>query len=239
MAEIKAFERSTDHVENKLIKSVLDGVFPPGSCLPPERELAASLGVARPTLREALRRLERDGWFTVRKGMPTAVNDVWQQGNLNTLANIVHNSDRFTEGFIIYLLEIRSALAPSFVKEAVARNPVKVVAALADSDILEDSAYALAAFDWSLQKTLAYLSGNPIYLLLLNSFNNVYMKLAHEYFKSDENRRISRRFYKQLLAAAMAVDPAAAARATGEAMTESIALWKEKSRRDSHDVKKD
>lgn len=226
MAEIKAFESSTDHVESVLIKAVLDGDYPPGSFLPPERELASKLGVARPTLREALRRLERDGWFTVSKGLPTVVNDVWRQGNLNTLANIVQNTGHFTENFTIYLLEVRSALAPSFFREAVARNPAKVVAALADCDGLEDSPEAYSAFDWRLQKTLAHLSGNPIYLLILNSFDHVYIRLAEQYFSMEENRRKSRRFYEQLLSAAMALDPAAAGRVTREAMEESISLWK-------------
>lgn len=228
MAEVKAFESSTGHVESQLIRAVLDGDYPPGSFLPPERELASKMGVARPTLREALRRLERDGWFTVRKGLPTVANDVWRQGNLNTLANIVQNTGHFTENFTVHLLEVRSALAPSFFRDAVARNPVKVVAALADCDGLEDSPEAYSAFDWRLQKTLAHLSGNPIYLLILNSFDKVYIRLAQQYFAGEENRRISRRFYEQLLSAAMALDPAAAGKVTRETMEESIALWKKK-----------
>jgi DNA-binding FadR family transcriptional regulator len=40
----------------------------PGERLPPERELAAVLGVSRPTVREALRVLARDGYVCVRRG---------------------------------------------------------------------------------------------------------------------------------------------------------------------------
>ncbi len=226
MAEIRAFDSSTGHVESRLIKAVLDGDYPPESFLPPERELASKLGVARPTLREALRRLERDGWFTVRKGLPTVVNDVWRRGNLNTLANIVQNTGHITENLILHLLEVRSGLTPSFFRDAVARNPVQVVAALAGADGLGNSREAYSAFDWSLQKTLARLSGNPIYLLMLNSFDNVYVRLAEQYFTREENRRKSSLFYDRLLSAAMAQNPAAAEKVTREAMEESIALWK-------------
>jgi DNA-binding FadR family transcriptional regulator len=40
----------------------------PGDRLPPERELAAVLGVSRPTVREALRVLARDSYVRVRRG---------------------------------------------------------------------------------------------------------------------------------------------------------------------------
>lgn len=44
------------------------GPFPPGSRLPSERELAAQLGVSRPSLREALIALEIDGSVEIRMG---------------------------------------------------------------------------------------------------------------------------------------------------------------------------
>ncbi len=226
MTGVKAFDRSSDQVENSLISAVLNGDFPPGSFLPPERDLAARMGVARPTLREALRRLERDGWFTARKGQPTAVNDIWQHGNLNTLVNIVQNTGRFPREFIVYLLEVRAALAPSFVRDAVTQNPARVVASLAESDDVEDNPQAYADFDWKLQKKLAQLSDNPVYLLILNSFDAIYMQLAGLYFSKKQHRLSSRNFYRLLLEASMASNPEEAARVTRETMEESIKLWK-------------
>src|SRR5690349_10982460 len=44
------------------------GKFPPGSRLPPERDLATQLGVSRPSLREALIALEIDGSVEIRMG---------------------------------------------------------------------------------------------------------------------------------------------------------------------------
>ncbi|MBI1855170.1 MAG: FadR family transcriptional regulator [Chloroflexi bacterium] len=56
----------------KLVASILDGSLPPGTQLPPERELMSQLGISRSTLREALKSLEEKkliesrphvGWF--------------------------------------------------------------------------------------------------------------------------------------------------------------------------------
>jgi GntR family transcriptional regulator len=60
----------------KLNESLRRGVFPPGSRLPGERDLAASVGVSRSTLRQALSRLAEEGqldrssqrgWFVPRQ----------------------------------------------------------------------------------------------------------------------------------------------------------------------------
>jgi molybdopterin/thiamine biosynthesis adenylyltransferase/DNA-binding transcriptional regulator YhcF (GntR family) len=56
----------------KLAASILDGSLPPGTQLPPERDLMNQLGISRSSLREALKRLEESrliesrphvGWF--------------------------------------------------------------------------------------------------------------------------------------------------------------------------------
>ena len=56
----------------KLATSLMDGSLPPGTQLPPERELMNQLGISRATLREALKALEKNnliesrpnvGWF--------------------------------------------------------------------------------------------------------------------------------------------------------------------------------
>ena len=61
--------------ESRLVQAILDGDFPINSTLPAERELAHLLGITRPTLREVLQRLSRDGWLEIRHGKPTRVRN--------------------------------------------------------------------------------------------------------------------------------------------------------------------
>ena len=48
-------------IAERVAAAIAAGELPPGTRLPPERELAASLGVSRMTVRQALGDLERDG----------------------------------------------------------------------------------------------------------------------------------------------------------------------------------
>lgn len=52
----------------RLLKIVKLGIVPIGQSLPPERELAAQLGVSRVTLREAIRSLSHAGYLESRRG---------------------------------------------------------------------------------------------------------------------------------------------------------------------------
>lgn len=60
----RLYQQIADQVRH-LIQS---GPYPAGSRLPPERELAQTLGVSRPSLREALIALEIDGTIEIRMG---------------------------------------------------------------------------------------------------------------------------------------------------------------------------
>ena len=55
-------------IADQLRHLIETGEFALGSRLPPERDLAAQLGVSRPSVREALIALEVEGWVEVRMG---------------------------------------------------------------------------------------------------------------------------------------------------------------------------
>lgn len=60
--------RVAEDVVDRLVTAFALGLYVPGQQLPPERELAAMLGVSRTTVREALRQLGEDGYLEVRRG---------------------------------------------------------------------------------------------------------------------------------------------------------------------------
>jgi GntR family negative regulator for fad regulon and positive regulator of fabA len=218
--------RPVDYAEQALVTAILDGTYQPHSALPGERDLAAQLGITRPTLREVLRRLERDGWISVRHGKSTVVNDIWREGGLNVLSALVRYSrEHLPPDFILSLLEVRLQLAPAFTCAAISRDAAGVAALLADYAALPDDPDAFAAFDWRVQHTLTVLSGNPIYTLMLNGFAGFYEEAARLYFAQPEARAASIQFYAALLEAAQRRDALSAERITRVTMQLSIRFW--------------
>lgn len=57
----------------RMLKDIMSGFYPSGTRLPPERDLAITLGASRPTLREVLRRLSEWRLVEIRHGSGVAV----------------------------------------------------------------------------------------------------------------------------------------------------------------------
>ncbi|MGM7702468.1 GntR family transcriptional regulator [Pseudalkalibacillus sp. Hm43] len=218
--------RSTDRVEQQIIERVIEGSIPIGTKVPSERELAATFEVGRPVIREVLQRLERDGWLTIRQGQRAVVNDFWKQGNLMTLVHYIRHKEVIPNTFIVHLLELRRAILPAYVYDAVKENPMNVVSLLTEISSLEEAPEAYAEFDWWLQRRLAEGSSNPIYLLLLNSFQKLYIEMAIVYFEDSRYRSASMEYYKQLFEAAVERDAKRAKHLAEDMMDRSIEMWK-------------
>jgi GntR family negative regulator for fad regulon and positive regulator of fabA len=217
--------KPSGHVESALVAAILDGHYPPGSILPGERALAAQFGVTRPTLREAIQRLARDGWLTVAHGKPTRVNDFWQVGGLNVLGKLVEHESHLPPDFIVQLLEVRYHLAPAYTRAAIANASPAVADFLAPAADLADEPAAYARFDWLLHHTLTVCSGNPIYTLILNGFKGFYESVARQYFEPAATRAASAAFYRELRLIALAGDSDAAEALCRRVMQASIRAW--------------
>lgn len=220
-------ERSTDLIERKMIKQIIAGEYANGTVLPSERDLAKLFQVGRPTIREVLQRLESGGWITSRTGMPAIVNNYWEEGNLTTLVSMIEQEECISEEFIYYLLELRIALTPVYIKEAVNYQQAKVIALLANLEQVEDTSHDYASFDWHLQKELAGLSPNPIYRLILNSLDRIYLRMAEHYFTDESYRQLSRTYYEQLLHLTLKGDAEAVEQLVTNTMQKSMTLWKQ------------
>jgi GntR family negative regulator for fad regulon and positive regulator of fabA len=217
--------KPAEHTEERLIEAILDGTFPIDSSLPAERELASQLGVTRPTLREALQRLSRDGWIEIHHGKATRVRNYWQEGNLGVLGAIANRSRNLPPDFIANLLFVRLLMAPTYAHLAVERQPAILEALLEKHPHSGNPTEAFAKFDWQLHHQLTISSGNPIFTLILNGFASLYIPMACRYFAVETAQTSSQAFYTSLYSAAQEADPEAAERITRQTMQESLALW--------------
>lgn len=220
-------QKPAELTESRLISAILDGNFPVNSPLPPERELALSLGVTRPTLREALQRLSRDGWIEIHQGRPTRVRDYWQEGNLLILSAIARHQQHLPADFVPNLLHVRALLAPEYTRLAIRNASSEVIRLLESMQTLPDAAPVFTRVDLELHCRLTILSGNPIFTLILNGFTDLYHSMGLRYFLSPLTRDHSRSYYKKLLSAALSNDIFMAEEVTRAVMRESLELWQE------------
>ncbi len=194
--------RPAEMAESRLIAAILDGRFPVESTLPPERLLAAQLGVTRPTLREALQRLSRDGWVDIRHGRPTRVRAYWRDGNLAVLGAVARHTGHPPPDFVPNLLAVRLLLAPAYARLAVDRAPDQIADLLRSVQQLPDLPGVFAAVDWEIHRSLTLASGNPVFTLILNGFADLYAAVGPDYFAGaparDRSRRADRPSFRQL-----------------------------------------
>jgi GntR family negative regulator for fad regulon and positive regulator of fabA len=87
----------------------------------------------------------------------------------------------------------------------------------------EPEAYAEA--DWELHRQMTICSGNPVFTLILNGFQDLYPVMGRMYFQNSEARSASQRFYLGLLNSAQSNDPDAAEQVTRQAMETSSRIW--------------
>ncbi|MCP4077023.1 MAG: GntR family transcriptional regulator [Gammaproteobacteria bacterium] len=96
----------SEQIASQLEAMIADGSLQPGEQLPAERILSERLGVSRPSLREAIKKLASKGLLMSRQGGGTYVQQSLDQGMIDPLMNILQQQpeSRFD------VLEVRHAL---------------------------------------------------------------------------------------------------------------------------------
>ncbi len=216
--------RPAEQAENRLLEAILTGHFPINSTLPGERELAESIGVTRPTLREALQRLARDGWLDIQQGKATRVRDYWREGSLAVLTGLAESPSHQSPDFVVHMLQLRVLIAPFYARVAVASAPGQVKELLDKYTHLGDDPQEFVHADWELHSLMALNAQNPVFLLLLNGFKRLYFLVGRQYFTHPECREHSRGYYTKLLDCARRGDAPGAEILTRKIMEESLEL---------------
>lgn len=112
MSSLRPVQRHTvaDDVFDQLMTEVSG--LSPGASLPSERRLAEVLGVSRPVVREALRRLDHAGLVDVRQGDATTVRDFRRLGGLDLLARLLAPGGEIDPTVARSILQARHAIGP-------------------------------------------------------------------------------------------------------------------------------
>jgi DNA-binding FadR family transcriptional regulator len=170
-------QRVADEIVEQLRSLILTGQYRPGAKLPPERELAKTLGVNRASLREALKKLEHMGLVRIRQGEGTRVENFMETAGLELVRYLVPLARSAYPEIIRDALDFRRLLACEVARLAAGRvepddlgrlDEIARRAAAPDLDPAE-----IFAHDFDFYMALTAVARNRVIGLLVNTVREV------------------------------------------------------------------
>ncbi|MGH3561052.1 MAG: FadR/GntR family transcriptional regulator [Mycobacterium sp.] len=166
-----------EEVFGQIAADVLSGELQPGEALPSERRLAELLGVSRPAVREALKRLSAVGLVEVRQGGATTVCDFRRRAGLDLLPQLLFRDGKLDSAVARSLLEARLRNGPKVAELAAERHSPEL------AELLDESLQTLEAendpTEWQ-RRTLTFWdcvvdgAGSIVFRLMYNAFRAAY-----------------------------------------------------------------
>ena len=189
-------------------KQIMNGAIPPGSKLPPEREMAQTLNVNRATVREALSKLENLDLVEIRHGDGLYAKNYLESGNLD-LIKAALNMDEHKE-IISNILETRRYMVPQMAYMAAQRRTATDLKEL--KEVISQKDLNMLERDIKVHQIIARATHNLICIIGLNYFNQIFHDYGYLYFDDERNVERSRVFHREIYEAIKAKKPREARR---------------------------
>lgn len=180
-AKIRTSDRSriADQILSEISDQIVRGVFPKGTKLPTERELAERFGVSGPTIREAIRGLTATGLIVVRHGSGAYVTADATSLLATSLKNVIQIENLrgadlldVTGGLIVQAARLAANAATNADKARL----FDVLEQMESIDTVESGAAAFRAF----HEALALASHNPLLAILYDYLTSVMVEFSVE-----------------------------------------------------------
>lgn len=199
----------TDEVYDQILAGVIEGELAPGESLPSERQLAEVLGVSRPVVREALKRMTHAGLVEVRQGGSTTVRDYRRNAGLDLLPRLLVHDGELDLAVARSILEARRAVGPEIAALAATRGTPELTARLtaavdAIAAATDPVAMQLHALDF--WEHLVDGADSVVFRLMYNSLRAAYEPAVEALAPLLEEEVSQLDGYRQILAAVSAGD---------------------------------
>lgn len=161
----------TDDAVEKLRAMILEGTLKPGDRLPKEADLAATLGLSRNSLREAVRALSMVRILDVRQGDGTYVSSLAADSLVEALTFIL---EFHRDASVLELLEVRRVLEPAVCARAAnlaTDDDIHALEAVLAKSSASSPVDDLVNADLEFHRTIAKCCGNPVLASLAESLS--------------------------------------------------------------------
>ncbi|NDZ17222.1 GntR family transcriptional regulator [Variovorax sp. WS11] len=206
-------DRLSDRLAARLCAQIESGALIPGDRLPTEQQLAASHGVSRTVVREAVHQLKSKGMVRSRQGLGVFVAPPPQHQALAFDPAVLGSVQA-----VVHVVEVRRVLEGEIAALAAERATRTQIAALRRSLKAIDAAVADGrdgvAEDLAFHRVIGESTGNPQFRLLLG-FLEQYLREGMRITRGNEARRMDfmvavQREHRAIFEAIAARNPAAA-----------------------------
>ena len=175
----------------KFEELILSGKISIGETLPSERELAAQLKISRPVVHEGLIELSLRGLVSIRPRSGTIVNDFKKEGAIPLLLSLLNYHGTLDPKIQQDILEMRLLFENEMVRLSAKNRKPGHLRQMEDivhkEETTDRNQYReVAELDYKFHQIIALASGNFIYSLLLNSFQEIYLHLSTLFFSDPE-----------------------------------------------------
>jgi len=224
-------KKISDEIVRQLRSLIFDGKLQPGEKLPPERELARSLNVSRPPLRESLNILQSMGLIEIQHGNRTFVRPITTRSIYDPLVAFSKESPQN----ILQVHEVRKYLDIGSVSLAAEHATPKQVMKLKkivhrmEDDLIKGHLGAKADLDFHIE--IVKLTGNHVYHHLVTT---VYDLLQEELriawggiFNEPESKKMLLKQHKKIFRAIKMNNPKESRKAAREHLDYAEKKWAE------------
>ncbi|MGP4019796.1 FadR/GntR family transcriptional regulator [Saccharopolyspora sp. 5N708] len=208
-----------DELSEKLLGSIIDGTYPPGTALPSEGELAEQFSVSRLTIREAIKALRVQNVVRIQRGRGTYVNAPAQWTALDPMIRAATSPRSSSRAVSESLIEARRLLEIGAAELAAVKRTEEDLVQLreqlhdmqtaADTDDVE----LFVAADIAFHNTVMQSTGNVFIPQMFEPFGRLLIEGRRETSSVGEIRANAIEQHTKILRALESGDPARARQA--------------------------
>lgn len=175
--------------------AIINEIYPIGSKLPTERELAEKYGTGRFAVREAIAMLTRDGFVETVPQSGSYVKDFYSDGSLDTLVQTLRIRRVIERETLISLLKFRVTVETGAAAEAALRTTAGDLAYLranlGKKEANLDNIAVLTQCDYDFHYKVVSISGDIVSRLVFQSFKPIYSFFTEFFYSLKEAPRTS------------------------------------------------